>query len=83
MDLLVHCITCVTHALAEISNKFLASLPRKVWFGVRIDILEKEKFSNLSKKFIFLFSFISCLYFAYFIFFLFFCIFLLGAEYNV
>ena len=27
-------------------NMFLASLPVKVWFGVWIDILVKEKFSN-------------------------------------
>ena len=36
---------------------------------VWIDILEKEKFVNLSKNFIFLFYFVSYLDFVYFIFF--------------
>ena len=56
-------------------NKFLASLLRKVRFGVWIDILAKEKFSNLSKKkIIFLFLFVSYLNFVYLTFLLF-CIF--------
>ena len=43
--------------LRKIANKFLALLLGKVRFGVWIDILAKEKFSNLSKNFI-LFYFI-------------------------
>ena len=65
-----------------IHNKFLAPLPRKVLFGVWIDILAKEKFSNLNKKFIsyfHLFMFVaSLLHFIYFLFF----IFLQGAKNN-
>ena len=47
---------------------FLASLSGKVQFGVWIDILLKEKFTNLNKNFLILFSFVSYLYFAYFVF---------------
>ena len=56
-------------ALAKIANKFLASLTRKVRFGVWIDILAKKKFANLSKNFLF-FSFFY-FNFVYFIFLLF------------
>ena len=57
----------------EYRNKFLAPLLRKVRLGlVWIDVLAKEKFANLSKKFILLFSFVSNLYLVYFIFFLYF-----------
>ena len=52
----------------DIANKFLESLPGKIWFGVWIDILAKEKFVNLSKNFLFLFSFVSYLSIVYFIF---------------
>ena len=44
--------------LWKIANKFLVSLPGKVRFGVWIVILEKEKFANLSKDFLFF----SCFY---------------------
>ena len=45
----------MTHALAENHKQFLASLLGKVQFGVWMDILEKDKFSNLSKKISFIF----------------------------
>ena len=61
-------LTKVFWYLHQLPNKFLASLSWKVPFGVRIDILAKEKFANLGKNFI-LFSY---LYFVYFIFFSFF-----------
>ena len=57
-------------------NKFLEPLSRMVQFGVWIDILAEEKFANLCKNFIFVFSFASYFYLVYFIFFLSFFIFL-------
>ena len=39
-------------------KKFLASLLGKVRFGVRIDILAKEKFANLRKIFIYFLIFV-------------------------
>ena len=51
------------------NNKFLAPLSGNVQFCVWIDILAKEKFANLSNKFLLLFSFLSYLYFVYFFFF--------------
>ena len=68
-------MTCVV----MVHIKFFVSFPRKVRFGVWIDILEKREVCNLSKIFLFLFSFVSYLYLIYFIFFLLFYIFLLGA----
>ena len=70
--------------LWKIGNKFLVPFLGKVQFGVWIDILAKEKFANLRKKFpfFFLFLFISYLNFLYFNFLLF-CIFLQGAKHNV
>ena len=64
------------HSLQKIANKFLAPLIGKVWFGVWIDILPKEKFANLNKKFL-LFScfylFLICiLYTSIFFYFVFF-----------
>ena len=56
------------------------------WYNlVWIDILAKEKFANLSKKFLFffLFSFVSYLNFIYFNFLLFCIFFLQGAKHNV
>ena len=59
--------------LQKIANKFLVPLSGKVWFGVWIDILTKEKFANLTKNFLFFscFFFVSYLNFVYFIFILF------------
>ena len=71
--------------LCQLPNKFLASLSWKVRFSVRIDILAKEKFANLSKKFIFFsyfYLFLICILYTSF-FFLLFCNFLLGAKHNV
>ena len=68
-------MTCVV----MVHIKFFVLFPRKVRFGVWIDILEKREVCNLSKIFLFLFSFVSYLYLIYFIFFLLFYIFLLGA----
>ena len=69
--------------LKKIVNKFLAPLLGKVRFGVWIDILAKEKFANLSKNFLFIFSFsflfeFCILQFSFIMYF-----FLLGAKYNV
>ena len=71
----------MTRALMETITSFWHHY-RGRYSLVWIDILEKEKFSNLSKNFIFLFSLVSYLYFVYFIFLLF-CICLLGAKHNV
>ena len=56
LDFLVHCFTCTTHVLV-VHNKFLAPLLRKVWFGVWIDMLAKEKLAKLRKKFLLFFFF--------------------------
>ena len=71
--------------LRKLLTSFFVSFPRKVRFGVWINILAKEKFSNLRKKifsFLFLFLFVSYLKFVNFTFILF-CIFLQGAKHNV
>ena len=39
--------------LCQQLNKFLVSFLGKVQFGIWIDILEKEKFANLRKKYFF------------------------------
>ena len=53
MYFLVQCITCTTLAFV-VHNKLLGPLSRKVQFGVWIDILVKDKFTNLRKKIYFL-----------------------------